>query len=49
VQQVEQHYNLPVVSIASLADLLQYLQGQADPALSSFHPAVLAYRQRYGV
>ncbi len=49
VQQVEQHYKLPVVSIATLADLLQYLQGQADPALSSFHPAVLAYRQRYGV
>jgi orotate phosphoribosyltransferase len=26
VQQVEQHYNLPVVSIATLGDLLQYLQ-----------------------
>jgi orotate phosphoribosyltransferase len=49
VQQVEQHYKLPVVAIATLADLLQYLGGQADPALSSFHPAVLAYRQRYGV
>src|SRR5690606_15310645 len=49
VQQVEQHYQLPVVSIASLADLLQYLSQQSDPSLATFHPAVLAYRQRYGV
>ena len=49
VQQVEQRYKLPVVSIAALADLLHYLETQADPALSQFHPAVLAYRQRYGV
>jgi len=49
VQQVEQHYQLPVVSIATLADLLQYLNHQSDPALASFHPAVAAYRQRYGV
>ncbi|HEX5355774.1 MAG TPA: orotate phosphoribosyltransferase [Aquabacterium sp.] len=49
VQQVEQRYKLPVVSIASLADLLQYLEHQSDPSMASFHPAVLAYRQRYGV
>ena len=49
VQQVEQRYKLPVVSIAALSDLLHYLETQADPALASFHPAVLAYRQRYGV
>jgi orotate phosphoribosyltransferase len=49
VQQVEQRYKLPVVSIATLADLLHYLETQADPALTQFHPAVLAYRQRYGV
>ena len=49
VQQVEQHYKLPVVAIATLRDLLQYLETQSDPALTAFHPAVLAYRQRYGV
>jgi orotate phosphoribosyltransferase len=49
VQQVEQHYKLPVVSIATLGDLLQYLQSESDPALSASYPAVLAYRQRYGV
>jgi orotate phosphoribosyltransferase len=49
VQQVEQRYKLPVVSIASLGDLLQYLEHQSDPAMAAYHPAVLAYRQRYGV
>jgi len=49
VQQVEQRYNLPVVSIATLADLLQFLQSQSDTSLASFHPAVLTYRQQYGV
>lgn len=49
VQQVEQHYGLPVVAIATLGDLLRYLETQSDPALTAFHPAVLAYRQRYGV
>jgi orotate phosphoribosyltransferase len=49
VQQVEQHYGLPVVAIATLRDLLQYLSAQSDPSLSAFHPSVEAYRQRYGV
>jgi orotate phosphoribosyltransferase len=49
VQQVEIGYKLPVVSIATLADLLQYLETQADANLAAFYPAVLAYRQRYGV
>jgi len=49
VQQVEQHYGLPVVAIATLADLMGFLDGQSDPALVAARPAVLAYRQRYGV
>lgn len=49
VQQVELGYKLPVVSIATLADLLHYLENRADAALTAYHPAVLAYRQRYGV
>jgi len=47
VQQVEQRYGLPVVAVAGLADLLAYL---ADaPELAAHRPAVLAYRERYGV
>ncbi|RZL32901.1 MAG: orotate phosphoribosyltransferase [Rubrivivax sp.] len=47
VQQVQQRYGLPVVAIAGLADLLAYLDGASD--LAAHRPAVLAYRQRYGV
>jgi orotate phosphoribosyltransferase len=49
VQFVEQTLGLPVHSIAGLADLLQYLQSQADPALAQHLPRVQAYRDRYGV
>ncbi|MBW8847964.1 MAG: orotate phosphoribosyltransferase [Burkholderiales bacterium] len=47
VQQVQQRYGLPVVAVAGLADLLAYLEGA--PELAAHRPAVLAYRQRYGV
>ena len=47
VQQVQQRYGLPVVAIAGLADLLAYL-GSA-PEVAAHRPAVLAYRERYGV
>jgi len=47
VQQVQQRYDLPVVAIAGLADLLAYLDGA--PELAAHRPAVLAYRERYGV
>ncbi len=51
VQQVQQRYGLPVVAIAGLADLLAYLDASLDsaPELAAYRPAVLAYRQRYGV
>jgi orotate phosphoribosyltransferase len=48
VQQVQQHYGLPVVAIAGLADLLAgFIDG--SPALAAHRPAVPAYRERYGV
>ena len=47
VQQVQQRYGLPVVAVAGLADLLAYLD--AAPELAAHRPAVLAYRERYGV
>ncbi|MDR7333372.1 orotate phosphoribosyltransferase [Roseateles asaccharophilus] len=47
VQQVQQRYGLPVVAVAGLADLLAYLDG--EPELAAYRPAVLAYRERYGV
>jgi len=49
VQYVEQHLGLPVVSIASLDDLLGYLKSHDDPALSGCFGRVAGYRARYGV
>lgn len=47
IQEVEQHYGIPVISIIRLEQVLQYLQGH--PALAHHADAVSAYRSRYGV
>ena len=46
-QQVTERYGLPVIAVAGLADLLSYLEGA--PEVAAHRPAVLAYRERYGV
>jgi orotate phosphoribosyltransferase len=47
VQEVEQSYNIPVISIATLDDLVSFLK--SDPAFTSKLDAVDKYRQQYGV
>jgi orotate phosphoribosyltransferase len=47
VQEVRQNYNLAVISIATLDDLVGYLE--ADVALTPQLEAVRQYRRRYGV
>ena len=49
VQYVEQTLGLKVVSIATLADLMQLLSTTGDPALAASKDAVTAYRARYGI
>ncbi|HNJ83110.1 MAG TPA: orotate phosphoribosyltransferase [Piscinibacter sp.] len=49
VQYVQQKLALPVAAIATLADLLQYLNSTADAGLQAHVAAVSAYRERYGV
>ncbi len=49
VQFVERELGLKVAAIATLADLLRYLQSSQDPALAAHHARVAGYRQRYGV
>ena len=49
VEDFTRDYGLPVISIATLADLLQYLRGNADTALQDHFGRVQAYRERYGV
>ena len=46
VQEVEQKYGLPVVSIASLNDIMSLLE--EDEQFSQHKNAVLAYREKYG-
>ena len=46
-QEVSQLYAIPVISIANLNDLIDFLGH--DPSLSKELAAVAAYRQRYGV
>lgn len=47
VQEVRQLYNVPVISIATLEDLVAFLSTQAEP--SGNLDAVRRYRERYGV
>lgn len=47
VQEVEQNFGMPVVAVASLADLIDYLRGHAE--LERVLPAVSRYRELYGV
>ena len=48
-QYVTTQLHLRVASIATLQDLLQYLQTGDDPALRAHAAPVQAYRNRYGV
>ena len=47
VQEVQNTYNIPVISIATLDDLLLYLQGNSE--VGQFRLAVQSYREQYGV
>ena len=42
-------YGVPVITIATVVDLLQYLKTSGSPDLRAHVAAVLAYRDRYGV
>jgi orotate phosphoribosyltransferase len=48
VQYVREHLKLEVAAIATLDDLLHYLQSGQDPALHAATGPVQAYRARYG-
>jgi orotate phosphoribosyltransferase len=47
VQEVERNYNIPVVAVATLADLIAFLGDNSD--LQRNLSAVSAYRQQYGI
>lgn len=47
VQEVQRDYGIPVIAVASLKDLMAYLEGCAE--LEPYRDAVAAYRAQYGV
>jgi orotate phosphoribosyltransferase len=47
VQEVGASYNIPVISIATLDDLVAYLKG--DPRHQQYLAALGRYREQYGV
>jgi orotate phosphoribosyltransferase len=47
IQEVEQQYGIPVLSIVKLENLITYLEQQ--PAMQANLTAVQAYREQYGV
>jgi orotate phosphoribosyltransferase len=47
VQEVEQNLGMPVIAVARLTDVIDYLAGQ--PALEQNLAAVRRYRETYGV
>jgi orotate phosphoribosyltransferase len=49
VQAVEQEFGLPVVAIASLADLMAFLSASSSSELTNHLPAVKTYREKYGI
>lgn len=49
VQYVRSQLQLPVVAVATLADLMAVLQGSGAAALGAHAASVAAYRDRYGV
>jgi orotate phosphoribosyltransferase len=49
VQAVEQEFGLPVVAIASLVDVMSFLTASSNVELTTYLPAVKAYREKYGI
>jgi len=47
VQEVQQKFKIPVIAIATLDDLLEYLQGNKETG--QYLRAVQTYREQYGV
>lgn len=49
VQSVEQEFGIPVIAIANLSNVMDYLDASKDPVLQQYLPAVTAYRKQYGI
>jgi orotate phosphoribosyltransferase len=49
IQEVTQQYQIPVITIARLEDMLSYLRQQSTPALVDYVRHIQAYQAEYGI
>jgi orotate phosphoribosyltransferase len=49
IQEIEQLYQIKVVSIISLQDIVNYLTASENEQLQPYLDAVVAYREEYGI
>ncbi len=49
IQEIERDYGIPVISLVTLDQILEYLKSQNDPILSEHASAIREYRETYGV
>ncbi|GKT12773.1 MAG: orotate phosphoribosyltransferase [Thiomicrorhabdus sp.] len=49
IQEVEQEYGIPVMSIITLNDLIDYLSQSDDPQNQQYLDAMKTYRSEYGI
>ena len=49
IQEVEQEYAIPVMSIITLNDIIDYLAQSNDPQSQHYLDAMKIYRSQYGI
>lgn len=49
VQEVQESFGIPVIAIATLADLLHFLEASENPELTVHREAVALYRKQWGI
>ncbi|MDO9477607.1 MAG: phosphoribosyltransferase family protein, partial [Pseudohongiella sp.] len=49
IQEIEKQYRIPVLSLISMTQIIDYLKMQHDEHLKEFLHPIREYRQRYGV
>ncbi len=49
IQEVEQEYGIPVISIITLNDIIEYLAHSDAPSSQTYLDAMKAYRSEYGI
>lgn len=49
IQEIEEQYQIPVIRLITLAQIIEYLSHQEDPALADKLASVRRYRDEFGV